>query len=455
MKVQNSMTAQKIAIKSMKNNVLFIKFLILNSFLFFILFTVNFLQAQPAVYTKAVELAQNGNPQDGLNLLKTELNADTQNTELLYYTGLYLEQLKNIPKAVELYKEAIKIDKTNFEANYRLGLLYEKIDSVSQAFSYYETALAHVPNNQKEEKNTILGRLIVLSDESKKFDKQTIKYADDYFKSEEIDKIPPPVALSLANILYQNSEYADAQKLTKTILEKANTNPYPIQKAAFIYTSCAFRLQDLDAMTMYYARIKDEKLKEELENTAPQYYYNLGYVYFFMYDFDKSLRYLKTALIIKPDYSPAQIFINQVEARKDDKSDVINFLRRKVEFSKEKNGEYYADLTRLYVHEKSYNEAIKVADSCLKLEPNRHEVYFLAALSNYKTVRDKEGIVVLTELFKKFPKLKNDDRSKYYFLLGLFYKRLKNYGEAEKAFEQAKRDIFEDAASWEITKLRE
>lgn len=436
----------------MKNNVLFIKFLILNSFLFFMLFSFDTAKAQPSVYTKAVEMAQNGNPQDGLSLLKTELNSDAQNTELLYYTGLYLEQLKNIPKAVELYKQAIKIDKTNFEANYRLGLLYEKVDSTSQAFSYYETALAHVPNNQKDEKNTILSRLIFLSDEEKKYDKKTLEYANEYFTSVNIETIPPPVALSLANILYQNTEYEEAQKLTKTILEKSNSNsnPYPIQKAAFIYTSCAFRLQDLDAMTTYYVRIKDEKLREELENTAPQYYYNLGYVYFFMYDFDKSLRYLQTALIIKPDYSPAQIFINQVEARKDDKSDVINFLRRKVEFSKEKNAEYYADLTRLYVHEKSYNEAIKVADSCLKLEPNRHEVYFLAALSNYKTVRDKEGIVVLTELFKKFPKLKNDDRSKYYFLLGLFYKRMKNYGEAKKAFEQAKRDIFEDAASWEL-----
>jgi len=409
----------------------------------------SFLYAQPAVYTKAVEMAQNGNPQEGFNLLKTELNVN-QNTELLYYTGLYLEQLKNIPKAVELYKEAIKIDKTNFEANYRLGVLYEKIDSVSQAFSYYETAVLYVPISKKEEKNMILSRLIVLCDEAKQKDKKTIEYANEYFKNENIETISVPVAVSLANILYQNSDYQNAQKITKVILEKATSNAYAIQKAAFIYTNCAFRLQDTDAMTTYYGRIKDEKLKEELENTVPQYYYNLGYVYFFMYDFDKSLRYLNTALTIKPDYSPAQIFINQVEARKDDKSDVINFLRRKVEFSKEKNAAYYADLTRLYVHEQRYNEAIKMADSCFMLEQNKQEVYFLKALSNYKTVRDKEGISVLIELFKQFPKLENEDRSKYYFLLGLFYKRIKNYGEAQKAFLQAKRGVFEDAVNWEL-----
>jgi tetratricopeptide (TPR) repeat protein len=439
----------------MKNNFLFIKFLTLNSFLFFVLFSFNFAKAQPEVYIKAVELAQNGNPQDGLNLLKIELNADAENTELLYYTGLYLEQLKNVPKAVDLYKEAVKIDKKNFEANYRLGFLYEKADSISQAFSYYETALLYVPSNQQVEKNTILSRLIFLSDNTNKYDKKTVEYADEYFKNERLDNIPPPVALALATILYQSTKYEAAQKLTKSILEKTNSNTYPIQKAAFIYTSCAFRLQDFDGMTTYYARIKDEKLKTELENTAPQYYYNLGYVYFFLYDFDKSLRYLKTALTLKPDYAPAQIFINQVEARKDDKSDVINFLRRKIELSKEKNATYYADLTRLYVHEQRYNEAIKMADSCLRLEPNRHEIYFLDALSNYKTVRDKEGVIVLIELFKNFPKLENEERSKYYFLLGLFYKRLKNYGEAIKAFEQAERGVFEDAALWELSKLRE
>ena len=434
----------------MRNNLLFIRFFILNSFLFFILFTVNFLQAQPKVYTQAVEMAQNGNPQDGLNLLRTELSADSENTELLYYTGFYLEQLKNIPKAVELYKEAIKIDKTNFEANYRLGILHEKVDSIPQAFSYYETALSHVSSSNKEEKSIILGSIIILSDQVSKFDKKTLGYATDYLKSEDINNIPPPIALCLANILYQNSDYETAQKLTKAILEKTSSNAYPIQKAAFIYTSCAFRMQDLEEMKTYYARIKDEKLKTELENTAPQYYYNLGYVYFFLYDFDRSLRYLQTALIIKPDYSPAQIFINQVEGRKDDKSDVINFLRRKVEYSKERNANYYADLTRLYVHEKRYNEAIKMADSCLFLEKNKHEIYFLKALSNYKTVRDKEGIVVLKELFKQFPKLENEDRSKYYFLLGLCYKRMENYAEAQKAFQEANREIYQDAANWEL-----
>lgn len=441
----------------MKKNTLIFKILVANCSLFSILFSFSFAQAQPDVYTKAIEMAQNGNPQDGLNLLKTELNADAKNTELLYYTGLYLEQLKNIPKAVDLYKEAIKVDKTNFEANYRLGVLYEKIDSISQAFSYYEAALLHVPESKEQEKNTILGRVIILSDETNRFDKETINYADEFFESSTIDNIPPPVALALANILYQNSEYENAQKLTKTILDKTNSNAYPIQRAAFIYTSCAFRLQDFDGMTTYYARIKDEKLKIELENTAPQYYYNLGYVYFFMYDFDKSVRYLRTALSIKPDYSSAQVFLNKVEDQNTDKSNAIYHIRKKIELSEHESHDaaYYYDLTRLFVYEKRYNEAIKVADSCLQLEPNRQEVYFLEAIANYKTLRDKEGIVIIQKALIKFPKLENEDRSKYYFLLGTLYKRIKNYGEAQKAFEQAKRGVFEDAAHWELSKLRE
>ncbi|WP_291723079.1 tetratricopeptide repeat protein [Bernardetia sp.] len=441
----------------MKSKCLSVQFLMLNSLLFFILFVSNSLQAQPEAYNKAVEMAQNGNPKEGLELLKSALNADSKNSELLYYTGFYLEQLKNVPKAVELYKEAIKIDKTNFEANYRLGFLYEKIDSAEQAFAYYKTALLHVPSTQEEEKNTILARIIVLSDATQKIDKETVAYADTYFKSQEIEKIPPPVALALANILYQNSEYENAQKLTKPILEKTNSNAYPVQKAAFIYTSCAFRLQDFDGMATYYARIQDKRLKTELENTAPKYYYNLGYVYFFMYDFDKSMRYLRTALTIKTDYSPAQVFLNKVEHQKEDRSEVIDHIRQKIKFSEHKSHDaaYYYDLTRLCVYEKRYNEAIKVADSCLQLEPNRQEVYFLEAIANYKTIKDKEGVVIVEQALKKFPKLDNETRSKYYFLLGLLQKRLKNYGEAEKAFEQAKRGVFEDAAHWELSKLRE
>ncbi len=434
----------------MKNNLLFIKFLILNSLLFLILFNSNFLQAQPEVYTKAIQMAQNGNPQDGLNLLKTELNADSENTELLYYTGYYLEQLRNIPKAVELYKKALRIDQSNLEANYRLGLLYEKKDSIQQAFDFYKKALLHVSNSEKKQKKEILGRVIVLSDKTKKNDKTTLNYVNQYLKYSTINTIPSPVALSAATILFQNLEYEKAQQLTKSILEKTNSDAYPIQKAAFIHTSCAFRLQDLGAMKTYYGRIKNKKLKTELENTAPKYYYNLGYVYFFLYDFDKSLRYLQTALVIKPDYVPAQIFINQVEARQADKSDMIRFLRKKVELSKQKNAAYYADLTRLYVHEERYNEAIKMVDSCLRLEPNRHDVYFLKALSNYKTVRDKQGIIVLKKLLNKFTRLKEEDRLKCYFLLGLIYKRTQNYREAKKAFLQAQKGIFKDAVNWEL-----
>lgn len=439
----------------MKKNNFIIRIVVTTCSLFFILFSSNFLQAQPQVYTKAVEMAQNGNPQEGLNLLKTELNADAQNTELLYYAGLYLEQLKNIPKAVELYKQAIKIDKTNFEANYRLGFLYEKVDSIEQAFSFYETALSHVPVNQQAEKNTILSRLIFLSDNVNKYDEKTLEYANEYFEAEKVENIPPPVALALATIFYQNSNYEEAQELTKPILEKTNSNTYPIQKAAFIYTSCAFRLQDFDGMTTYYARITDESLKTELENTAPQYYYNLGYAYFFMYDFDKSMRYLRTALTIKSDYSAAQVFLNKVEDQNTDKSRAIYHIRKKIEFSEHLSHDaaYYYDLTRLFVYEKRYNEAIKVADSCLRLEPNRQEVYFLEAIAHYKIVKDKEGIMIIETALKKFPKLENEERSKYYFLLGLLYKRIKNYGESRKAFQQAQRGIFEDAAHWELKSI--
>ena len=171
-----------------------------------------------------------------------------------------------------------------------------------------------------------------------------------------------------------------------------------------------------------------------------------------MYDFDKSVRYLRTALTIKPDYSSAQVFLNKVEDQNTDKSNAIYHIRKKIEFSEHLSHDaaYYYDLTRLFVYEKRYNEAIKVADSCLQLEPNRQEVYFLEAIANYKTIRDKEGIAIIQKALTKFPKLENEDRSKYYFLLGLLYKRIKNYGEAKKAFEQAKRGIFEDAAHWEL-----
>lgn len=422
-------------------------------FLFFCL-VASFGYTQPSVYQEAVQLAQTGSPKEGLDLLKNALNADRQNPDLLYYTGIYLEQLKNITQAVSFYKKALKYDGTHFEANYRLGVLYEKADSIDVAYSHYQTALQKAPST---EKNNVLAKLIYVSNLKQIYSEEVKKYAQSYYESEKIEAMPAPVMLALATIFYQTSEYEKAKKLTGTVLDKTGGTSLSIQKAAFIYTSCAFRMQDFDAMSAHIGRIKDETLRKELDQTAPLYYYNLGYAYFFMYEYDKSLRYLRTALTIKADYVPAQVFLNQVEARKTDKSDFIDHIRQKIKLSEYKSHDaaYFADLTRLFIHEQRYNEAIKVADSCLMLEPNREELYFLKGIAYYKTIKDKQAIEVLQQGLKKFTRLDGETHAKYYLLLGLLYKRLKDFPAAKEALEKVQKGTFKDAAEWELSKLAE
>ncbi len=63
-----------------------------------------------------------------------------------YYSGIYLEQQREIDRAIKSYLTTIKLDPTFASAYYKLGNLYEAERDLQQAEALYKEALAYQPD---------------------------------------------------------------------------------------------------------------------------------------------------------------------------------------------------------------------------------------------------------------------------------------------------------------------
>ena len=117
--------------------------------------------------------------------------------------------------------------------------------------------------------------------------------------------------------------------------------------------------------------------------------------------------------------------------------------------------DHYNNLARLYLHEKKYQLAARSADSCLTIIPSNLEAWYLKGICEYKQNNNDEAIDDLENLVEKAiaQKVNRVNLARYYFMLGLAYKRIESKKTVE-TFQKAKFDIYEGAAEWELKNLQ-
>jgi tetratricopeptide (TPR) repeat protein len=268
---------------------------------------------------------------------------------------------------------------------------------------------------------------------------------------------PPKLHAIAAKTYLGVKNYDLAEEEALKAIEKSKPDNLWYQVACLAYVRSRHNQKDYKGMQQYYDAITHESLKPYLLEFGHEYYYRLGYAYFFSHEFDLSRKYLNIALAIKPSYDAARIYLNQVENKRADKSQAIQDLQEKItqlqEAGKNKEPLHYEHLAMLYLHEAHYDKALAYADSCLQIEPQNNEVKYLKAITYTKMDEQKEAVALLKHLISTAKSSEFESRTKYYFQLGRLYVKANQIKEAKEAFRKAEVGFFADAARLEMQNL--
>lgn len=437
-----------------------------NFFLFFLLIFPSFqnLIAQnnsQALLQKAGTLSKSGNYLQAIELLQNSLKEDPGNAELAFNIALNHEQLKNSEEAIAFYEQSLKLKDSYAPARMKLANLYVKNKEFAEAVKHLN--YVYEKSENKDEKIKAKMRIVQIYEENDLNQKEFEAHLNDLKAVANVTH--PKVLAAEAKLLYKNKSYDKAKETAEQalkMLDKGADKRGEYENLYFVYVMSGIMLKNYSAVSRYVDSIKSENYLKEYAKVGHEYYYSLGYAYFFSYELEKSLEFLNIALAIKPDYNAARIFLNQVENKNAPKLWAIEATKLKlVEKMAESNsrleqGDYYNNLARLYLHEKKYQLAARAADSCLNILPNNLEAWYLKGISEYKQNNNDEAIDDLETLIQKavVQKANPVSMARYYFMLGLAYKRIESK-KTESAFQKAKFDIYENAALYEIRKMQE
>ena len=208
-------------------------------------------------------------------------------------------------------------------------------------------------------------------------------------------EILPSALLNLGLSLYHSKELIEAVRAWKRVVSEWPERPEASQ-ALYFLGEVALQLGDPERAWEYFSRIKEE------HGLFPQALLSMGWFHFKAGEWEKAIRWFEQL----ENLYPSSPLIPQ--------------------------GRLFLALA--YFNEKRYGRASKILEGLLGAEDEhiRERAYFYKALCHYKREEFGEGIKLLRELIKRWPKSPSVPHA--YFWLGWSYYRMKRFKDAIEAF---------------------
>lgn len=381
-------------------------------------------------------------------------------SQAVFAQARQLYAAKQFGQVVSLLEDACAHQPENSSLWMLLGKAHEELGNNKEAqisFGKAAAALQHSLEGIEEEDAKRLALLRVLQTFAQ-LEVLPVETLDYIAELRRIDpKVSPKVRELEVRVYFQQNQFEKARQIAQKLLEMPNLERNKVDKQYLYFTilESSYRLDDFQTIGKYYQELEDESYKEQLAHIDPERYYQLGYAYFFMYDWTKSHEFLQRALHIEPNYVRARVFFNNLLTQEEDRRKAIEHSKTRIVQLEERahDAQYYGDLTRLYLLEEKYSAAARAADSCLSIDPQKLEVHYLKGVAYYKNQENDEAIATFEELVAKLTQEQPQEwKAQFYFALGMAYKRAEPE-KAPEAFEKARQGLYAEAAKLELSEL--
>ena len=226
-----------------------------------------------------------GNNAEALMLLQKALEADPANLQAHMGIGDIYEVSGDFERAASQYATARSINPGHFGSNYKLGLMYHLLDRLREAVSAYLSALTIDPNSFEANLNLATAYL-QLGEPS-----LALPYAE---KAVRLNPDSQPAHVNLGTIYSSMGRHNDAVLAYRDAADRGDLTP-PV----------AMNLVNALLKTGNYQRAVNTLETLIRTDARAQWHERLGYAYFKLSDFPRSLESYERALALEPNDTSA------------------------------------------------------------------------------------------------------------------------------------------------------
>ncbi|NME72598.1 tetratricopeptide repeat protein [Flammeovirga aprica] len=354
--------------------------------------------------------------------------------------------LKQFNNAIDTFLEGLSVFPDNGVMNFQIANLYLRKDYLDDAIYYFDKSFQL--NDTEKIKVVSKNQIIMILFKQEKYDKVRPHIND-------VLAVAPNNYLALyysAKLYNMNKEYPKAvDDIHKALEYVKSSNKSHLARFYYELGYAYYNLEEYDKLEGIIDKANYGSYRKLVLKFTPEYKYWVALCYYEIYDFEKSTDLLYTAL--KQDQSNLKVHELQIKIAEvtSDKTEQIQKAYHMIDNldDEQMKVKTYQDVATWQLGSEHYLDAIKSCDETLALDEYNYIVKYTKAVALFKLNRTKESMDVLNELVK-YNGLDVKTKSKYYFTLGIVAMKEKEYDLALHSFKSAKLDKTYKVAADEI-----
>jgi tetratricopeptide (TPR) repeat protein len=353
------------------------------------------------------ELLQQGKLEKAKSRLHEELQAHPSSSEGYALLGVVYTEEKNYDEALNAFQQGLKLNPKSTAIRNDIGSLYVTQGNPEAGEKEFREALQLNPLDQDGNYNLALLLL------SKKQPAAAIPY---------LQHIHPPTndsQFALTRAYLETGRNIDALNVARQ-LSAQNKSKVQVHFTLGVL---------LGTEKQYHAAQLELEQANALQPQTFEILFNLGQVYLRSSQSAKAELVLKRALSLKTDSADALYLLGQAYTEESKPVDALDALVRAHKLASENTDIIYS-LARVIMSQNYYEDAIPLLESGLKLAPQQVDLHAALGESYFMSGKIEKAIAEFQQLIDLDPSARS------YAFMGLCYRQLGRFDEAQKYFQE-------------------
>jgi len=358
-------------------------------------------------FQHAEALAQQGHFDEARAAVLEELQRNPSSVEGYSLLGVIESHQGNYPNALAAFQKAVQLAPNSAKTHVNLGNYYVLQKKDDQAEKEFHNALRLEPTNQ--EANYNLGALLI----AKGSPAAAIPHL------EHVHPANVAVRINLIRAYLETKRTADALQLSAKLSAEN-------EKDVQVHFSLGVLLA---SEKQFKPALLELQRADALQPETFEIIYNLGQAYLFAGDNSQAYLTLSRALKLKPDSPETFYLLAQACANDSRPLDALDLLVRAHKIAPQNTDIIYL-MAQVSISQNYFEDAIPLLESGIQIAPQRSDLRAALGESYFMAGKVDKAI----DQFKKLIEIEPSARS--YAFLGLSYRNLGRFDEAEKYLRQ-------------------
>ena len=403
-------------------------------------------------YIQAENLRRQNRCEEAISKYDEAQKLEPGNYRYYFAEGKCHYKLKAYDLAIAAFEETVGV-KADFTPAYSLiAKIYTGRKEYQKAIGYYDQAF----NYEKNTKRKVQYKLLIVQMLVR--EGNTAEARSHIADAKKVDPEDPNVLYYDGKISNQDGDYSNAKAAMLIATSKLQDAP-PAQSAKYYYElGYAYnKLGDYENAKRSWEKANFGSYKkliaQQLSSNSPGYFYKMAVSYYISGEYTESQSQINKALELQASFSAAYILMGKIAQKQGNMSQAINHYKSAVgmESNPERKALLELKISMMQLDAGDYSGALSSANNLLGSNDSER-VRYIKAQAQYKLGQYGQAIGTLESLLSN-PSIDAKSKAQYSFILGMAAKKSGNTEKAKEAFKNAMGGSFKPAAKNELDAL--